>query len=63
MPLDYAAPIASVVTYVGGTSAVVNVTPGAYFYIEVFQTSGGDLNTVSGAGENTWFSLEIVERS
>jgi len=48
----YAAPLK-------GTSAILTVSPGDYFELDVYQNSGGNLDIIDNA--NTWFAMEIIE--
>jgi hypothetical protein len=45
---------------VGLVTSVLEVVPGDYFELEVFQNSGSGLNT-SNADGAPWFAMEIVE--
>lgn len=42
-----------------GKSPALIVTPGDYFELRVNQTSGGNLNLLTGVA--TWFSIEVAE--
>lgn len=43
-------------------SAAVNVTPGEYFTLPVYQNSGGNLSALGNAlGDSYWFCMEIIE--
>ena len=42
------------------TSAVLTVTDGDYFEVEVFQDTGGNLDTLNADGV-PWFAMEILE--
>lgn len=59
--------IAALPSVSAGSDAVLNiatpvyeVSPGDYFTIEVFQNSGGPLNTLATNGD-TWIALEVIE--
>jgi hypothetical protein len=63
-------PDASWDTMLTGTTGIISVTGGDYFEARVYQTSGGALNVVnapqfggSGDPNQTWFAMEILERS
>jgi hypothetical protein len=45
------------------TSPVLSVVPTDYFELQVYQSSGGALNagTASAAGEDTYFSIKVIE--
>jgi hypothetical protein len=42
-------------------SAVLNVSPGDYFELMAYQSSGGTLNVIDSADNLTWFTMEIIE--
>jgi len=42
-------------------SSVVVVVAGDFFEVEVFQTSGGNLNVQADSGQATWFNMDIIK--
>ena len=55
---DRTNPLSAAATVVSSCTSVLTVAPGDAFTVEVLQSSGGDLDVVSG--NSTWFAMEFV---
>ncbi len=61
-PYDIKAPVSATnPTLQQVSSGVLDVTPGDYFEVAVYQNSGGSLGLGGGATPRTWFSMEFLD--